>query len=85
MGFARTLDFRRLAGDDVALAHHLKEDHEPPIHEVFIPAAKQAIEKARFEEWDTYILLPNDRMLTVAQIVEQLHLAAFLPDLSEGC
>lgn len=86
MGHLSILDFREQAkDDDAALAWHLQANHFPPINLVFVPVAKEAIEKARFGEWDDQLMLPNERVLTVAQIVQQLHLDAFLDDLSEGC
>jgi hypothetical protein len=85
MGYASVLDFRIQAGDDAALEYHLQHNHFPPVHPVFIPVAKEAIEKARFEEWDDQLVLPNERVLSVADIIRQLHLDAFLDDLSEGC
>ena len=66
---------------ETALAIHLKSNHYPPIHEAFIPVAKEAIALAEDEEWDAELTYPNGLVRTVAHTVEGLHLDAFI---SEG-
>jgi hypothetical protein len=63
---------------DVALEWHLTSNHYPPIHRVFIPVAKQAIELANDGNWSQIIDMPNGRSLSVSSIIEQLHLDSFL-------
>lgn len=63
---------------DSALYWHLTSNHFPPISASFIPAAKQAIEWANDGLWEQAIELPDGRLLTVATIVEGMHLEAFL-------
>lgn len=77
----------QLQGRDVnvALYHHLRYNHFPPVHEDFIPVAERAIELAQEaiwmdeqQGWDTVIEMPNGVSLTVSEIVEGLHLDFFL-------
>ena len=63
---------------DVYLLAHLQSNHFPPVHPVFLPVAKEAIERANAGDWDHEITMPNDVVLTVSEIVSQLHLSAFL-------
>ena len=76
----------RMAAEDMvahtdratALRWHLTSNHYPPIHEVFMPIAERAIELAQDEEWDTILDLPNGKRLSVAEVIEGLHLDCFL-------
>ena len=63
------------------LSWHLKGNHYPPIDEVFIPVAKQALECAKANDWDTTIDMPNGLTRTVAFIVEKLHLEPFVENM----
>lgn len=70
---------------DVALQWHLRSNHYPPVHEVFIPVAKRAIDIAvdatETEDWDLcdeILELPNGRSLSVGEVIEGLHLQAFV-------
>jgi hypothetical protein len=63
------------------LSWHLQGNHYPPIDEVFIPVAVQAIESANTNNWDTVIEMPNGLSRTVAFIVENLHLEPFISDM----
>lgn len=63
---------------DSALHWHLTSNHFPPINPVFLPVAKQAIEWANEGLWDARIEMPNGRTLPVSQIVEGMHLDAFI-------
>lgn len=60
------------------LSWHLQGNHYPPIDEVFIPVAAQAIEYANTNNWDTVIDMPNGLSRTVMFIVENLHLQPFI-------
>ena len=61
-----------------ALRWHLQYNHYPPVSEVFIPVAEEAIDLGNQEDWDYIIEMPNGCRLTVAQIIEGLHLETFL-------
>lgn len=85
MGNLQSEDMARLtrAGAvdiDTALSWHLTSNHYPPVHPVFLPIAKEAIARANAGDWDSVLDLPNGKRLTVATIVEELHLDFFLED-----
>lgn len=63
---------------DAAIRWHLGSNHFPPINPVFDDAAKTAIENVNVGDYDIEIELPNGRILTSGEIVEQLHLEPFL-------
>jgi len=78
MGSMLAQEMRDTLELDQLLHWHLQYNHYPPIHTIFIGTAKEAINLANQREWETTITLPNDRILTVADIVDQLHLETFL-------
>ena len=78
MGRLQAEEMNELCSLEQALTWHLQSNHYPPVHLVFLPTAKKAIEKANAGEWDDVITLPNERQLTVSSIVQQLHLDSFL-------
>lgn len=84
MGSMQAGEMRRFLAEDQALRWHLTSNHYPPIHEDFLPAITKALEHARAEEWDEQVELPNGRVLTVAEIVEQCHLHTFLEEDPDG-
>lgn len=61
-----------------ALAWHLSANHYPPVHPVFLPTARQAIELANQGDWNAEIVMPNGITKSVAGIIDGLHLSAFL-------
>lgn len=63
---------------DRALEIHLLYNHYPPVSTDFIPACKEAIENAECEKWDAEIVLPNGKIVSAQQVIEGLHLDAFL-------
>lgn len=65
---------------DTALVWHLSANHFPPISEAFLPVAKQAIDLANDDDWDTVLTMPNGRDSSVGEIVEGMHLSAFLAE-----
>ena len=65
---------------DSKLSWHLEGNHYPPIDKQFIPIAKQAIEHANSNEWDTILTYPNGLQRTVEFTVENMHLNWFLED-----
>lgn len=67
---------------DIMLLWHLTGNHYPPVHRVFIPIAKKAIEKANEGNWEEIIQMPNGKALSVAKIIEELHLDSFLDSFS---
>jgi len=60
------------------LEHHLCFNHFPPVSNVFVPVAERAIELANEEQWDELIAMPNGVVLSVGEIVDQLHLIDFV-------
>lgn len=70
---------------DNALCWHLTGNHYPPVSLDFLPAVKEALSYAQDaidtdddELWKKVIELPNGKKLTVAAIIEGLHLDGFL-------
>ena len=61
-----------------ALRLHLQCNHYPPVNSVFMPVAKDAIDRANKGEYDTVLEMPNGKSLSVTQIIEGLHLDCFL-------
>lgn len=80
MGRLQAEEMVSILQQDQALRWHLQSNHYPPINEVFIPVAKEAIEKGNQEDWDYVIKMPNGVSKTVAQIIEGLHLESFLDE-----
>jgi hypothetical protein len=78
MGYLQALEMKENLELDQLLHCHLQYNHFPPIHSIFIDTAKTAIELANYGDWDTRVNLPNGKILTVAEIIEQLHLETFL-------
>lgn len=62
------------------MSWHLTGNHEPPIDEVFIQVAVEAINLAKRGVWDQTLLMPNGLLRTVEFIVENLHLEPFVPE-----
>lgn len=65
---------------ETALAIHLQSNHYPPVHPIFIPTCVEAINLASCDDWHVEIEMPNGITKTVGEIVEGLHLSAFIPD-----
>ena len=63
---------------DAKLKYHLQYNHYPPIDLVFMDIAKEAIELAKEEKWNTVLELPNKIKKEVCEIIEDLHLDWFL-------
>ena len=82
MGMADQVQQGHLALED-ALYWHLQSNHYPPVNAVFIPTCIKAIEACQREECDMLITMPNGRTLTAEQVVEGLHLEAFLLEYGE--
>ena len=87
MGYNTALD---LAGSSAikreqALLVHLQSNHYPPVHSDFVKTANEAIDLALQNMWEEKLELPNGRILDVYDIVEGLHLHAFIEvDVLEG-
>lgn len=69
-------------GFDTALRTHLRHNHFPPIHEVFVPVAKEAIEKALEGDYDYVQTYPNGLRRPVRSTIEGLHLEDYLDSLT---
>lgn len=80
MGYVAAAEIRFYKGDDFALEWHLQYNHYPPISLEFLPVAKKAVKLARNGELGTRLLMPNQVVKTVAEVVEELHLFAFLDE-----
>jgi hypothetical protein len=78
MGSMQAQEMKEFLELDQLLHWHLQYNHFPPIHPIFIETAKKAIDLANVDEWKTIIALPNGRILTAAEIIDQLHLETFL-------
>ena len=78
MGRLQAEEMISLLKREQALQWHLQYNHYPPVSLVFVPVAEIAIDKANAEEWEEIIKMPNGKELTVAEIVEGLHLESFL-------
>ena len=61
-----------------ALVWHLFSNHYPPVDPSFVPVAEAAIFAVRDEEPETPITMPNQRTKTALEIVNGLHLEAFV-------
>jgi len=78
MGTIQALEMKEVLELDQLLHWHLSYNHFPPIHRIFIESAKKAIELANQGDWEVEITLPNGNILSVSEIVGQLHLETFL-------
>jgi hypothetical protein len=78
MGFIQAQEMKEMLDLNQLLHWHLQHNHFPPIHSIFVETAKEAIDLANQGEWEQRITLPNGRVLTVAEIIQQLHLEPFL-------
>ena len=63
---------------EIALLAHLRSNHYPPIHPVFVPTCVEAINLAVDEHWDTVLEMPNGVWKSVSDIVMGLHLQPFI-------
>ena len=70
----------RMFSLEVLVDNHLRYNHVPAISTVFVPCAIQAIEQANCQHYEKTIELPNGRILTVSNIIAELHLECFLED-----
>jgi hypothetical protein len=68
---------------DAALLWHLTSNHFPPVPATLVPVARAAIAAANMGDWQQMIPFPDGfpkAELTAGEIVEGLHLEAFLDD-----
>lgn len=97
MGYLSAFDAAQYGELEQALAWHLTSNHYPPVSVEFIPVCKQAIqtfviaagstesltEDHVFDQLrQTFVQLPNGIRMSVVDVVEQLHLDAFIDVLS---
>jgi hypothetical protein len=78
MGYLQALEMKDQLELDQILQWHLQFNHYPPVHSIFVETAKETIDLANQGDWEIDVTLPNGRILTVSEIVEQLHLETFL-------
>jgi len=63
---------------ETAIRIHLQSNHFPPVHEVFMETAIEAINRAADGDWYSEITMPNGLTRTVHHIVDGLHLHNFV-------
>jgi len=63
---------------ETAVKWNLAYNHFPPVSQDFVPVALRAIELGNDEEWDTAIVMPNGLTRSVGEIVDGLHLHAYI-------
>lgn len=80
MGYFSACDVRLYLPEDQALAWHLQYNYFPPISLIFLPVIREALTAARRGHFLRHMQLPTGRVLTVAQIIEDVHLQAFLDE-----
>jgi hypothetical protein len=68
----------------LSLRHHLEHNHFPSVHPMFVPVAEAAIDIAAeaveddLGMLDDELLLPNGVRLPVRQVMDELHLWAYI-------
>jgi hypothetical protein len=65
---------------DSALEWHLTANHYPPMHPLFVPSAKEAIEAVNADDPGREITMVNGQTLMAIDIVSGMHLHAFLDE-----
>lgn len=78
MGYVAAVEMRFYLGEEFALEWHLQYNHYPPVPLNLLPVAKKALQLARNGDFDTRLLLPSQVLKTVEEVVDELHLSAFL-------
>ena len=85
MGHLQATEMAEFVGLDAGLYWHLRSNHYPPVHPIFADVAKQAVEtgaRAVMEEdyalLDEVVTMPNGIEKSLGDIVEGLHLEAFI-------
>ncbi len=56
------------------LDRRLQRDRWPPVPDRLLPAARAAVERARANDWDAVVVLPNGTLLTASQVIALLQL-----------
>lgn len=74
----RALEMIQVMNTDAALDWHLQSNHFPPVSLAFKPACIEAIQACDQGEAEKEITLPNGRVKSAFEIVEELHLQDFL-------
>jgi len=78
MGYLSAFEIREYLSENQALTWHLQYNHYPPISLIFLPAVRAALEAARDSDLSRRIELPTGKIVTAGDVVEQVHLQAFL-------
>lgn len=99
MGYLSAFDAAQVAELNQALEWHLTSNHYPPVSVDLIPACKQAIqtfvvaagstdnlgEDHVFKQLnETMVELPNGKFISVVELVDALHLDAFVDSILNG-
>lgn len=82
MGHMRTTEMLAYAGRDLVLHDHLVHNHYPPLDPRWHDTAIWAIERGEEGDWNAEVGLMNgdQSIKTASQIIEELHLDAFLAE-----
>jgi hypothetical protein len=85
MGEMVNREFANLVGEgavslESAVRWHLRHNHYPAVHEVFVETAIQAIRAVNGGRHDEQVEMPNGVWKSHWEIVEGLHLGAFIND-----
>jgi hypothetical protein len=80
MGYLSALELRQYLSEEQALIWHLRYNHYPPINLIFLPAIREALAAARRGHYRRKLTLPSGKIVTVATVVKDAHLGAFLDD-----
>ena len=83
MSYLSTLEMRRYLSEEQALVWHLQHNHYPPISLAFLPAVREALVAARRNDFDRRVPLPTGKNVTVADVIAEAHLEAFLDQETE--
>lgn len=85
MGTLQAMEMAAQMPLHAALLWHLTDNHYPPVSAQFVEAAEwavgRAVEAHRIEDeslWEEETVLPNGVSVSVAKIVDSLHLAPFI-------
>ena len=84
MGYSSALEMRQYLSEEQALVWHLRSNHYPPISLIFLPVIQEALTAARRGDYRRKLILPTEKTVTVAAVIEDVHLEAFLESQTTG-
>jgi hypothetical protein len=81
LGFKQAVDEGQISLA-VAIGWHLGSNHFPPVPQVWVPVAIEAIDAANEDDWDRELHRPEgydqESLIIVSEVIEGLHLDSFL-------